>query len=103
MAQHALIKGVGQHQPLNCLISAHWTWHNRRGIAHRIERVPTEANLSDPISRFEDLPSGPLWSYINIPEEAITGRCLQVIGDIRLASSLGFEDFPGMDTVRRCF
>ena len=46
-ARHALIKGVGKHQPLNCLISAHWTWHNRRGIAHRIERVPTKANLSE--------------------------------------------------------
>ena len=24
-ARHALIKGVGKHQPLNCLIDAHWT------------------------------------------------------------------------------
>ena len=92
-ARHALIRGVGKHQPLNCLISAHWTWHNRRGIAHRIERVPTKANLSDPSSRFEPPPNGLLWSRIILPQDAITRRCLQVIGDIHLASSLGFANW----------
>ena len=29
-SRHALLKGVGKHQPLNCLIAAHWTWHNRQ-------------------------------------------------------------------------
>ncbi|CAE7244596.1 unnamed protein product [Symbiodinium sp. KB8] len=53
-SRHALIKGVGKHQPLNCLIAAHWTWHNRRGIAHRLERVPTKANIADAL-RFEDV------------------------------------------------
>ena len=47
-SRHALIKGVGNHQPLNCLIAAHWTWHNGRGIAHRLERVPTKAAGSVP-------------------------------------------------------
>ena len=42
-SRHVLINGVGKHQPLNCLIAAHWTWHNRRGLAHRLERVPTKA------------------------------------------------------------
>ena len=32
-ARHAIIKGVGKHQPLNALISAHCTWHNRRDMA----------------------------------------------------------------------
>ena len=93
-ARHAIIKGVGKHQPLNALISAHWTWHNRRGIAHRLERVPTKANISDPISRFEELPHGPLWSQINVPHKAITNRALKLIGDIRVASTLGFENIP---------
>ena len=33
-ARHARIRGVGKNQPLNCLIAAHWTWHNRTGISH---------------------------------------------------------------------
>ena len=49
-ARHALIKGVGKHQPLNFLLAAHWTWHNRKGLAHRIERLPTKSNVADPIS-----------------------------------------------------
>ena len=102
-ARHALIKEVGKHQPLNCLISAHWTWHNRRGIAHRIERVPTKANLSDPISRFEALPHGLLWSHIQLPQKAITERFLKVIGDIQVASCLGFENIPGLEYVHSCF
>ena len=73
-ARHAIIKGVGKHQPLNALISAHWTRHNRRGIAHRLERVPTKANISDPISRFEALPQGLLWSKLDVPHKAITNR-----------------------------
>ena len=93
-ARHAIIKGVGKHQPLNALISAHWTWHNRRGIAHRLERVPTKANISDPISRFEALPQGLLWSKIDVPHKAITNRALKIIGDIRVASTLGFENIP---------
>ena len=93
-ARHAIIKGVGKHQPLNALISAHWTWHNRKGIAHRLERVPTKANISDPISRFKELPHGPLWSQINVPHKAITNRALKLIGDIRVASTLGFENIP---------
>ena len=100
-ARHAIIKGVGKHQPLNALISAHWTWHNRRGIAHRLERVPTKANISDPISRFEDLPHGPLWSEINIPHKAITNRALKLIGDIRVASTLGFENIPELGHLQR--
>ena len=53
-ARHALIKGVGKHQPLNSPISAHWAWRNRRGVAHRLERVPTKANIADPVRRFAD-------------------------------------------------
>ena len=37
-ARHALIKGVGKHQPLNCLIAARWTWHNRKGLAGTPDR-----------------------------------------------------------------
>ena len=90
-ARHVLIKGVGKHQPLNCVISAHWTWHNRTGIAHQIERVPTKAKISDPVSRFETLPHGLLWFKIEIPHEAITARCFKIIGDIQTASSLCFD------------
>ena len=66
-SRHALIKGVGKHQPLNCLIAAHWTWHNRRGIAHRLERAPTEANISDALSRFEEVPEAMQWHCLQIP------------------------------------
>ena len=47
-ARHALFKGVGKPQPLNCLISAHWTWRNRCGIRHRIERVPLRLTFRIP-------------------------------------------------------
>ena len=50
-ARQVLLKGVGKHQPLNCLISARWTWRSRRGIRHRIESVPTNTNMSHPISK----------------------------------------------------
>ena len=73
------------------------------GIAHRIERVPTKAYLSDPISRFEDLPHGLLWSHIQLPQEAITERCFKVIGDIQVASCLGFENIRGLEYVHSCF
>ena len=65
-AKYAVIRGVGKHQPLNALISAHSTWRNRRGIARRLERVPTKANISDPVSRFEALPDGLLWSRLEL-------------------------------------
>ena len=65
-ARYAVIRGVGKHQPLNALISAHSTWRNRRGIARRLERVPTKANISDPVSRFEALPDGLLWSPLEL-------------------------------------
>ena len=35
-SRHALIKGVGKHQPLHCLVAAHCTWHNRQGLSHRL-------------------------------------------------------------------
>ena len=31
-ATHAIIKGSGKHMPLNNLIGAHWTWHNRQQL-----------------------------------------------------------------------
>ena len=85
-SRHALIKGVGKHQPLNCLISAHWTWHNRRGIAHRLERVPTKANISDALSRFEGIPEAQQWHQIQIPLSSLTQRATKIIGDIEFAS-----------------
>ena len=72
-------------------------------MAHRIDRVPTKANLSDPISRFEGLPHGLLWSHIQLPQKAIAERCLKVIGDIQVASCLGFENIPGLENVHSCF
>ena len=91
-SRHALIKGVGKHQPLNCLIAAHWTWHNRRGIAHRLERAPTKANISDALSRFEEVPEATQWHCLQIPLAALTHR----IGDIEFASKRGFEEVEGV-------
>ena len=93
-ALHALTKGVGQHQALNCLISAH-------GISHRIERVSTKANISEPISRFKAPLLGPRWSAIQVPQEALTARCLKVIGDIRFASNTGFENISEISELHR--
>ena len=98
-SRHALIKGVGKHQPLNCLISAHWTWHNRRGIAHRLERVPTKANISDALSRFEGIPEAQLWHQIQIPVSSLTQRATRIIGDIEFASKRGFENVTGVEPI----
>ena len=89
-SRHALIKGVGKHQPLN--IAAHWTWHNRKGIAHRLERVPTKANISDGLSRFEDIPKAKYWYPLVLPLDALTTRSKKIVGDIDFASSKGFGD-----------
>ena len=98
-SRHALIKGVGKHQPLNCLVSAHWTWHNRRGIAHRLERVPTKANISDALSRFEGIPEAQMWHQISIPLPSLTQRATKIIGDIEFASNRGFEDVSGVKPI----
>ena len=98
-SRHTLIKGVGKHQPLNCLISAHWTWHNRRGIAHRLERVPTKANISDALSRFEGIPEAQLWHQIRIPASSLTQRATKIIGDIEFASKRGFVDVSGVEPI----
>ena len=93
-SRHALIKGVGKRQPLNCLIAAHWTWRNRRGIAHRLERVPTKAKISDGLSRFEDIPESVHWLLLDLPLEALTTRAKKIVGDIEFASKIGFADWP---------
>ena len=93
-SRHALIKGVDKHQPLNCLIAARWIWHHRRGIAHRLERVPTKANISGGLSRFEDLPEATEWHRLVLPLEALTTRAKKIVGDIEFACSKGFADIP---------
>ena len=50
-ATHAIIKGPGKHMPLNNLLGAHWTWHNRHSLKQTRHRVPTHANIADPFSR----------------------------------------------------
>ena len=98
-SRHALIKGVGKHQPLNCLIAAHWTWHNRRGIAHRLERVPTKANIADALSRSEEIPEATQWHLLQIPLSSLTQRATKIIGDIEFASKRGFEDVQGVKPI----
>ena len=95
-SRHALIKGVGKHQPLNCLIAAHWTWHNRRGLAHRLERVPTKANIADAISRFEEVEIAKQWMLLHLPLSDIINRATKIIGDIEFASTHGFSGLPGI-------
>ena len=50
-SKHAIIKGTGRHQPLNNIIGAHWTWHNRYQLHQILDRVPSKANIADPFSR----------------------------------------------------
>ena len=50
-ATHAIIKGSGKHMPLNNLLGAHWTWHNRHSLKQTLHRVPTHANIAGPFSR----------------------------------------------------
>ena len=39
-AKHAIRRGVGKHQLLNCLLGAHWTWHNRQQLQLHIDVYP---------------------------------------------------------------
>ena len=98
-SRHALLRGVGKHQPLNCLVAAHWTWHNRQGLSHRLERVPTKANISDPFSRFEDTEEYHEWVQLSVDWNPWTHRALRVIGDLEFACTSGFSDIPGLRAV----
>ena len=51
----------------NATVLSHWTWHNRRGHAHRLERVPAKPNFSDALSRFEDIAEARQWMRIDLP------------------------------------
>ena len=96
-ARRALIKGVAKHQPLNCLIAAHWTWHNRKSISHRIKRALTKANVADPVSPFEDVEGFMQdWLLLHFTINNISKRCLRIIGDVKVACSLGFDDMPAI-------
>ena len=68
--------------------------------SHRIERVPTKANVAGPSSRFEDvLGFRHEWLHLPFPTEEVSKRCLRVIGDIRVASSTGFEELPAVSQI----
>ena len=96
-SRHALIKGVGRHQPLNCLVAAHWIWQNRRGLAHRLERVPTKANIRR-CTQFLREPRAVSSLTRNSPP---TQSHEEYRGHITIATSHGFSNIPEPVPVRR--
>ena len=87
-AKHAVRRGVGKHQPLNCLLGARWTWHNRQ----RIARVPA---LADPFSRHDmSLAHEHGWRILQPPMHALHRRTSRIIGDTEFAHNVGFDEMP---------
>jgi len=56
-AKHALVKGYGSVKEVNNLVSAFWRFCEHRTLMPWFERVSTQANVSDAISR-DDLSDG---------------------------------------------
>ncbi len=50
-AKHALIKGYGTDEQINCLLGMYWAFQAEHRKSPWLERVTSEANLSDEISR----------------------------------------------------
>ena len=101
-AKHAIRRGVGKHQPLNCLLGAHWTWHNRQQLQLHIARVPTHANIADPFSRHDmSLASKHHWQILEPPMHALHKRTCKIIGDIEFAHAVGFDDIKELQQFHR--
>ena len=87
-AKHAIRRGVGKHQPLNCLLGAHCTWHNRQQLQLHVARVPTHANIADPFSRHDmSLAHEHGWHVLQPPMHALHRRMCRI-------HNVGFDEVP---------
>ena len=96
-SKHAIIKGTGKHQPLNNIIGAHWTWHNRCQLHQILDRVPSKANIADPFSRGDfSIANERGWRILRTPHTPILQRTFKIIGDPLFAHTTGFSEIPGL-------
>ena len=66
-AKHALIKGYGTDEQINCLLGMYWAFQAEHRKAQWLERVTSEANLSDEISRNDfSLHRARNWLHIDV-------------------------------------
>ena len=96
-SKHAILKGTGKHQPLNNIIGAHWTWHNRYQLHQILDRVPSKANIADPFSRGDfDIAHKHGWKILRTPHKEILQRTFKIIGDALFAHTTGFSNLSGL-------
>ena len=96
-SKHAILKGTGKHQPLNNIIGAHWTWHNRCQLHQILDRVPSKANIADPFSRGDfDIAHQHGWKILRTPHKEILQRTFKIIGDALFAHTTGFSNLSGL-------
>ena len=86
------IKGVGKQQPLNCLMAAHWTWHDRRGLS---------ATMPLAFSRFEETKKSRTWLKLGLPLQALTSTTTNIIGNIEFATSKGLSNIHEVHRLHR--
>ena len=94
-SKHAILKGTGKHQPLNNIIGAHWTWHNRYQLHQILDRVPSKANIADPFSRGDfDIAHKHEWKILRTPHKEILQRTFK--NDALFAHTTGFSNLSGL-------
>ena len=83
--------------PLNNIIGAHWTWHNRCQLHQILDRVPSKANIADPFSRGDfDIAHQHGWKILRTPHKEILQRTFKIIGDALFAHTTGFSNLSGL-------
>ena len=80
-SRHALLKGVGEHQP-----------HIGHGTT--AEALRNQSQHLRGISRFEHVEEAADWVKLDLPLQALTSRAAKIIGDISFAASVGFSEMP---------
>ena len=96
-SKHAILNGTGKHQPLNNIIGAHWTWHNRYQLHQILDRVPSKANIADPFSRGDfDIAHKHGWKILRTPHKEILQRTFKIIGDALFAHTTRFSNLSGL-------
>ena len=69
-AKHALMKGYGKDECINCLVQAAWVFIEKARLHPEWQRVFSSANVSDSVSRGNfDLAQGLGWQRISFDWE----------------------------------
>ena len=89
----ALNRGYGRDPAINHLLAFFWAFASRVQWSPHFEWVPSELNVSDPISRGDwELASRGGWSKLDSPLEPLWRIFAKVAGDLRYAVGQAVDD-----------